>query len=119
MPSAPSATALAQIRTANLSANRVSVASQQSYDSLSENQRAPENLHHALSSSGAMVSPKPRRTKSRPSSLQPPPKATAVPGTAIKRRKVLRELLDTEKTYLYGLEFINEVWHLFPMAQRF
>jgi hypothetical protein len=109
MPSVPSSVVLAQIRTANRNANRVSVASQQSYDSLPEHQRASENIHYIPSSPGAIASPKPRRTKSRPASLQPLPKAAVVPGAVIKRRKVLRELLETEKTYLDGLEFINEV----------
>ncbi|KIM31655.1 hypothetical protein M408DRAFT_327129 [Serendipita vermifera MAFF 305830] len=110
MPSVPSSAALTQIRAMNIASakdNRVSVVSQQSFDSLSENQRGSENVHYIPNSPGAIASPKPRRT--RPSSLQPPPKVTApVPGTVIKRRKVLRELLDTERTYVDGLEFINE-----------
>jgi hypothetical protein len=109
MPSVPSPTVLAQIRTANLSPNRVSVASQQSYDSLPENQQTSENTHYIPSSPGAIASPKQRRTKSRASSVQPPTKAAVMPAMVIKRRKILRELLETEKTYLDGLEFINEV----------
>ena len=110
MPSVPSATTLAQVRAINninAKDNRVSVASQQSFDSLPESQRGPEHAHYIPNSPGAIVNSKPRRI--RPSSMQPPPKVGPVPGTVIKRRKVLRELLDTEKTYLDGLEFIDEV----------
>jgi FYVE, RhoGEF and PH domain containing 5/6 len=113
MPSVPSQVTMAQLRTANMNAkkdHRVSVASQQSTDSLPEGQRVGEHSSHNSSNNIGFPSPKSRRTMSRPSSLQPPPKTSMVTASAVaKRKKVLRELLDTEKTYLDGLEFINEV----------
>lgn len=114
MPSVPSAATLAQLRTANMNAkkdHRLSVASsQQSTDSLPEGQRVGEYSNHSSSNNKGFPSPKPRRTMSRPSSLQPPPKTSMVTASTVaKRKNVLRELLDTEKTYLDGLEFINEV----------
>lgn len=114
MPTVPTGPALAHLRTANVNTrkdHRVSVASQQSTDSLPESQqRIGEHGHYNSSHSAGIPIPKPRRTMSRPSSLQPPPKTSTVTVNMVaKRKKVLREILDTEKTYLDGLEFINEV----------
>lgn len=113
MPSVPSGDALSHIKTANANVkkdHRISVASQQSFDSLPENQRVGEANKRHSSHVMPVPIPKPRRTMSRPSSLQPPPKTSmATTSNVAKRKKILRELLDTEKTYLDGLEFINEV----------
>lgn len=124
MPSVPSAAALAQLRAASVqkAEHRVSVASQQSIESQADFQRGTESAGPWVASPVSNASPRPRRSMSRPSSLQPsslqpPPKASAMTAsTAAKKKKVLRELLDTEKTYVEGLEFIDEHF-LHPLVQ--
>ncbi|KAG8829352.1 hypothetical protein FRC17_006716, partial [Serendipita sp. 399] len=111
MPTAPPPGVLAHIRAANphLKDHRMSMASQHSLESQSENLNGQNTNAYNMSSPVSSSSPKPRRSMSRPSSLQPPPKAPAInPSTTAKKKKVLRELLETEKTYVDGLEFINE-----------
>lgn len=117
MPTVPSATTLAQLRTANIKDHRISVASEQSFDSLPENAAANRTAAGGLktSASHALLPAytRPPRLKSRPSSLQPPPKVSNLTaGASARRKKILRELLDTEKTYLDGLEFISDVCRL-------
>jgi hypothetical protein len=112
MPTVPSPATLAHVRAMNTSQQpdrRLSVTSQQSFESVQENYPSQSQLQPG-SNVGPLGIPRPRRTTSRPSSLQPPPRASAlVQGNVAKRNKALRELLETEKTYVEGLELISEV----------
>ncbi|KAG8859458.1 hypothetical protein FRB91_007858 [Serendipita sp. 411] len=111
MPTVPSPATLAQLRTANphLKDHRVSVASQHSLESQPENPNGQRNSAYITPSPISSSSPKPRRSMSRPSSLQPPPRTPTIASSTIaKKKKVLRELLETERTYVDGLELINE-----------
>ncbi|PVF98226.1 hypothetical protein CPB86DRAFT_758889 [Serendipita vermifera] len=111
MPTVPSPATMAQIRAMNTSQQqdrRLSVTSQQSFESTQENYPPQSQLQPGSNATPSGIS-RPRRMTSRPSSLQPPPKASALAqGNVAKRNKVLRELLDTEKTYVEGLELISE-----------
>jgi len=126
LPAVPSQVAIAHARAAQAASNRCSIAvvgagtgAGIGIGSLPEEQQpATHNNNHRLHTidPGLQANPKQRRTTSRPSrpsSLAVPPRRSsgiASSSTEHKRTQVIREILDSERTYVDGLDLIYDLF---------
>ena len=113
LPSVPSQAAIAHARAAQASnsSNRFSVAA------IQQQQQQQQSVSHKSRNNvdpGPQNIPKQRRTTSRPSSLAIPQRPQRPTATASviehKRTQVIREILDSERSYVDGLDLIYDLF---------
>lgn len=120
LPAVPSQLAIAHARAAQVQAS-ASSSNRFSIGSLPEEQQQPSstasavahNNHRFHNIDSGLHNPRQRRTKSRPSSLAVPvarSSGIASSPTEHKRTQLIREILDSERSYVDGLDLIYDLF---------